>query len=163
MKTRIQLMAVALLGFTGLFALTDTALGQTGVGRGSISAPRDPELEKQSAHSLEVARYYFTKRKPAKDDKEGWSRLNKAVVDRLQEIIDTNPTYARMDSVFFLLGEVYTRDNQLEKANECWSIIIKDYHDSEHFAEAKKRLGTTVEADKKPANKETTKDTKKKG
>jgi hypothetical protein len=47
-------------------------------------------------------------------------------------------------------------DNQTDKAMECWSIIVKDYPDSEHLPEAKKRLGTTVEVDKKtPATKET--------
>ncbi len=138
----LALFAALLIGNATVFA--------QGVGRGAISAPRDPELEKQSAHSLEVARYYF-KRKPAgKNDKEGWARLNKAVIDRLQEIIDTNATFARLDSVYFLLGEVYTRDNQLDKALECWSIIVKDYADSEHFPEAKKRLGATVEIDRKP-------------
>lgn len=142
--------------FAALLIISTTALAQGGVGRGAVSAPRDPELEKQSAHNLEVARYYF-KRKPAsKNDKEGWARLNKAVIDRLQEIIDTNQYFARMDSVYFLLGEVYTRDNQTDKALECWSIIVKDFPDSEHLPEAKKRLGNTVEADKKtPATKET--------
>lgn len=158
MKPRIQLAmfcGLALLGVV-LLANNTLALGQGGVGRGAVSAPRDPELEKQSAHNLEVARYYF-KRKPGdKKDKEGWARLNKAVIDRLQEIIDTNPSFARLDSVYFLLGDVYTRDNQLDKALECWSIIVKDFTDSEHFPEAKKRLGGTVETDKKtPATKET--------
>ncbi|MBI1765838.1 MAG: hypothetical protein HYR56_30910 [Acidobacteria bacterium] len=158
MKPRIQWAAfggLALLCAGFLLANNMIALAQGGVGRGTVNAPRDPELEKQSAHNLEVARYYF-KRKPAgKNDKEGWARLNKAVIDRLQEIIDTNPSFARLDSVYFLLGDVYRRDNQPEKALECWSIIVKDYTDSEHFPEAKKRLGSTVEADKKtPATKE---------
>jgi hypothetical protein len=157
MKPRIQLATLcglALLCAVLLAAHSTTALAQGGVGRGAVSAPRDPELEKQSAHNLEVARYYY-KRKPDKKDKDGWARLNKAVIDRLQEIIDTNPNYARMDSVYFLLGDVYTRDNQTDKALECWSIIVKDYTDSEHFPEAKKRLGDTVEAGKKPLTKET--------
>lgn len=159
MKPRIQvatLCGLALFCAALVMAHGTPALAQGGVGRGAVSTPRDPELEKQSAHSLEVARYYF-KRKPAdKKDKEGWARLNKAVIDRLQEIIDTNANFARLDSVYFLLGDVYTRDNQLDKALECWSIIVKDYTDSEHFAEAKKRLGGTVETDKKsPAAKET--------
>jgi tetratricopeptide (TPR) repeat protein len=159
MKPRIQwaaLTGLALLYAVLLMANSTTALAQGGVGRGAVSAPRDPELEKQSAHNLDVARYYF-KRKPGdKKDKDGWARLNKAVIDRLQEIIDTNPNFARLDSVYFLLGDVYTRDNQTDKALECWSIIVKDYPDSEHLPEAKKRLGSTVEVDKKtPATKET--------
>lgn len=137
-------------------------LAQGGAARGPISAPRDPELEKQSAHNLEVARYYFKSRKPAdKNDKDGWARLNKAVIDRLQEIIDTNPNFARMDSVYALLGEVYTRDNQTEKALQYWSLIVKDFPDSEHVAAAKKRLGATVETEKKDGQKDSPKDSPK--
>src|SRR5262245_53290608 len=82
--------------------------GQQGVGRGSIATPRDPELEKQSIHSLEVAQYYY-KRKPPKGDKAGAERLNKAVESRLLEIIDLNPNFSRMDEVYLMLGDVYKR------------------------------------------------------
>jgi hypothetical protein len=139
-----------------------TAFAQSGVARGSISAPRDPELEKQSAHNLEVAKYYFYKRKPAdKNDKDGWARLNKAVIDRLQEIMDTNPNFARMDSVYFLLGEAYQRNNEPDKAKESWSKIVKDFPDSEHAPEAKKRVGTSVEVDKKDSKPKDSKPEKK--
>jgi hypothetical protein len=152
MKSRIQ-FPVQLLRICGLFLLllaaSSASLAQ-GAARGPISAPRDAELEKQSYHNLEVAKYYFYKRKPTdKNDKEGWARLNKAVIDRLQEILDTNPNFARLDSVYQLLATAYTRDSQNDKALECWSIIVKDFPDSEHIAEAKKRLGPTVETDKK--------------
>jgi outer membrane protein assembly factor BamD (BamD/ComL family) len=126
-----------------------TAYAQSGVARGSISVPRDPELEKQSAHNLEVAKYYFYKRKPEKNDKDGWARLNKAVLDRLQEILDTNPNFAQIDSVYFMLGEVYQRNNEPEKAMENWSKLVKEFPDSEHWQEARKRVGATVPADKK--------------
>jgi outer membrane protein assembly factor BamD (BamD/ComL family) len=86
--------------------------------------------------------------------------LNKAVIDRLQEILDTNPTFARLDSVYQMLATVYTRDNQPEKALECWSIIVKNYPDSEHVTEAKKHLGSTVETDKKEQKKDGKADSK---
>ena len=153
MKPRIQFTTQLFL-LSVLLLTSITAVWAQGAGRGPISAPRDPELEKQSYHNLEVAKYYFYKRKPSsKDDKEGWARLNKAVIDRLQEILDTNPNFARLDSVYQMMATAYTRDNQTEKALECWSIILKNYPDSEHVAEAKKRLGATVEADKKDAKK----------
>src|SRR5262249_14791352 len=113
---------------------------QQGPGRGPITAPRDPELEKQSSHNLQVAKYYFYKRKPDKNDKDGWNHLNKAVESRLQEIIDTNPTFARMDDVFFMLGEVYNRMGDSDKAVENWTKAVKETSDEKIKSEAQKRL-----------------------
>ena len=59
-----------------------------------------------------------------------------------------------------MLATVYTRDNQNEKALECWSLIVKNFPDSEHIAEAKKKLGTTVETDKKEQKKDSKSDLK---
>ena len=55
---------------------------------------RDPELEKDSLHNLEVARQYF--------------KLKKAYVAalrRCEEVIAGNPTFAKMDEVLFIAGE----------------------------------------------------------
>lgn len=55
---------------------------------------RDPELEKDSLHSLDVARQYF--------------KLKKAYVGSLQrceEVMAGNPTFARFDEILFLAGE----------------------------------------------------------
>ncbi|HZN11484.1 MAG TPA: hypothetical protein VFC61_07395, partial [Blastocatellia bacterium] len=69
------------------------ASAQQGVARGPVSAPRDAELEKQSMHNLEVARYYF--KKIGKKEK----KVNKSTEDRLLEILDTDPTFAKLDEV----------------------------------------------------------------
>jgi outer membrane protein assembly factor BamD (BamD/ComL family) len=106
------------------------AMAQQAVGRGPISAPRDPEIEKQSEHNLEVARYYFYKRKPPK----------KGIEDRLREIIDINPTFGKMDGVYFLLGEVYARAGDLDQAKEFFGKVIKEFPDSQMIGDAKKRL-----------------------
>jgi len=119
--------------------LAGSALSQ-GPGRGPISAPRDLELEKQSYRNLEVAKFYYVNRKPEKNDKAGWERINKAVESRLMEIIDTNPTFGRMDEVIFMLGEVYRRGGDLEAAREQWTKIVKSYPDSEFKAKAQQRL-----------------------
>jgi len=148
----LLLLALALAGVNALAgARTNRCVGglclgvplrsfQQGIGRGPISAPRDPELEKQSLHSLEVARFYF-KRKPDKSDKKNsLERLNKGIEDRLQEIIDTNPQFSKMDEVYFLLGEIYFRGGQPEKAAEALNKVVKDYPDSVFVKDAKKRL-----------------------
>src|SRR5882672_8059105 len=55
---------------------------------------RDPELEKDSLHNLEVARNYF--------------KLKKAYVaalKRCEEIDAGNPNFAKMDEVLFIAGQ----------------------------------------------------------
>ncbi len=113
---------------------------QQGPGRGPVAPPRDPELEKQSNHNLEVAKYYFYRRKLDKNDKEGWERLNKAIESRLQEIIDTNRYFAHMDDVFFMLGELYKRMGDLDKAVENWTKAAKETSDEKIKSETQKRL-----------------------
>ena len=134
MKLKI-LSCVALCLSLGTFAMA-----QQTVGRGPISAPRDPEIEKQSEHNLEVARYYFYKRKPPKNNPEAMARLNKGIEDRLREIIDINPTFGKMDGVYFLLAEVYARAGDLDQAKEFFGKVIKEFPDSQIIGDAKKRL-----------------------
>jgi tetratricopeptide (TPR) repeat protein len=122
------------VGATSLFAF------QQGPGRGPIAVPRDPETEKQSYKSLDAAKFYFYKRKPDKKDKDAATRSNKAIIDRLQEIVDTNPNFARIDEVYFLLGEVHNRGGDTDKAIEFWTKASKDSSDEKIKAEAQKRL-----------------------
>ena len=56
---------------------------------------RDPDLEKDSQHNLDVARFYFGK-------------LRKAYVsslERCEEIIAGNPTFSKIDEALFIAGE----------------------------------------------------------
>ena len=58
------------------------------------STLRDPDLERDSLHNLEVARNYF--------------KLKKAYVaalKRCEEIIAGNPNFARIEEVLFIAGE----------------------------------------------------------
>ena len=134
------ILTVGLAAVIAIMFLSAQATGQQGPGRGPISTPADMELEKQSYRNLEVAKFYFYKRKPDKKDAEGLQRLNKAVESRLLEIIDTNPRFARMDEVFFMLGEVYHRGGDAAAAKENWARVVKDYPDSEFKEKAQKRL-----------------------
>ena len=157
MKTR-SFIRLAIL-FSGLLALFNVVAAasvpvssvQQGPGRGPVSLPSDPELEKQSYHNLEVAKYYFYKRKPDKKDKDGWERLNKAVEGRLMEILDSNPNFGRTDDVYFMLGEVYKRMGDQDKAIQYWTRVTKEYPDSALKADVQKRLeeAKTQNKDKK--------------
>jgi hypothetical protein len=70
-------------------------MAQSKVKRGpDPSTVRDPDLEKESMHNLDVARQYY--------------KLKKAYVaalSRCEEIIAANPTFAHMDEVLFIAGE----------------------------------------------------------
>lgn len=149
-----SMLLVTSFAISGVFAnssnvcLTSLAF-QQGPSRGSIAVPRDPELEKSSYKSLEAAKFYFYKRKPDKGDKDGVARLNKAVLDRLQEIIDLNPNFARIDEVYFLTGEVHHRGGDTEKAVEFWTKAAKEGSDEKVKADAQKRLDEIQNKSKK--------------
>jgi hypothetical protein len=55
---------------------------------------RDPDLEKDSLHNLEVARHYFKLRK-----------AYVAALQRCEEIIAGNPNFGRIEEVLFIAGE----------------------------------------------------------
>ena len=126
--------------------LTERTTYAQGAGRGPIAEARDPETERGSQKSLDAAKFYFYQRKPRKDDKDAAVRARKSVLDRLNEIIDTNKNFAHMDQVYFLMAEVYARDNQIEEANKFYSLVVKEFPDSQHFAEARRKLGVTTES-----------------
>ncbi|MFN0087450.1 MAG: tetratricopeptide repeat protein [Blastocatellia bacterium] len=156
MKSRAHFIASLLLAAAFAAAPVLTGAGavclpefQQGVGKGPITVPRDPELEKQSYHSLEVAKFYYTKRRPDKNDKAGWERLNKSVEGRLTEIMDTNPAFARMDEVYFFLGEVYKRMGDVEKAIDHWNKALKETSDDKIKSESQKRLDEAKSREKK--------------
>src|SRR5215510_607769 len=82
------LVLVVLVGAPAIYA-------QGGVKAGpDPSTLRDPELEKDSLHNLEVARNYF--------------KLKKAYVaalKRCEEIIAGNPNFAKIEEVLLIAGE----------------------------------------------------------
>lgn len=78
---------------------------------------RDPDLEKDSLHNLEVARHYF--------------KLKKAYVAALQrceEILAGNPTFSKVDEVLFMAGESSLRlaDNRGKQASKVASDKLRD-------------------------------------
>ncbi len=81
------------------------------------STVRDPELEKDSLHNLEVARLYFKLRK-----------AYVAAIKRCEEIIAGNPTFARMDEVLFIAGESSLRlaDNKGKQSSKQTPDQLRD-------------------------------------
>lgn len=87
-----RLLIVLLFAFI-VFAPTIYAQGGAKTGQ-DPSTIRDPDLEKDSLHSLEVARHYFKLRK-----------AYVAALQRCEEIIAGNPHFASIDEVLFIAGE----------------------------------------------------------
>ena len=88
---RIKLLALLIC----VFAFTVPAFAQGGVKGGQDpSTLRDPDLERDSHHNLEVAKNYF--------------KLKKAYVaslKRCEEIIAGNPNFAKIDEVLLMAGQ----------------------------------------------------------
>jgi hypothetical protein len=91
---RKNLLTVAFL----MFALVLCAPAVSAQGKAKTgpdpSTIRDPDLERDSLHNLDVARNYF--------------KLKKAYVaalKRCEEIIAGNPTFARIEEALFMAGE----------------------------------------------------------
>ena len=104
---------------------------------------RDPDLEKDSLHNLEVARHYF--------------KLKKAYIAALQrceEIIAGNPVFSKIDEVLFIAGESslrlaenkgkqaskVTSDKLREDARDYLSQLVNGYPDSSFRKQAEDDL-----------------------
>jgi len=90
MKKRIFMLVVLAGAF--LF-LSSVALAQGGAKSGPEVA-RDPDMEKDSLHNLEVARQYFKLRK-----------AYVAALQRCEEILAGNPTFSKIDEVLYIAGK----------------------------------------------------------
>ena len=92
MRNRFLLLP---LFFCAVLISAPAVYAQGGVKTGpDPSTIRDPDLEKDSLHNLEVARNYF--------------KLKKAYVaalKRLEEIIAGNPNFAKIEEVYLMAGQ----------------------------------------------------------
>lgn len=94
-----------------------------------VAMLRDPELEKKSDHNVEVAEFYFKKRKSYK-----------AAIERLIEVVEIYPQYSHADKALFLLGRAHQELGQADEAKERFKQLIKDHPDSDFAKQAKKEL-----------------------
>lgn len=119
------------------------------------STMRDPDLERDSYHNLEVAKNYF--------------KLKKAYVaalKRCEEIIAGNPNFARIDEVLLMAGQsslwladskgkqkpeqyvsfdggekrTLTSEQFREMGRDYLNKLIKDYPDSQYARQAQEEL-----------------------
>ena len=104
---------------------------------------RDPALEKESRHNLEVARHYFKLKK-----------AYRAAIARCEEIIAGNPTFSQLDEVLYIAGVGSLRlaenrgkqapnlppDKLRDDAREYLSRIVNEFPDSKFREEAETEL-----------------------
>lgn len=158
MKSRFGL---ALL-FCVVVACSPAAFAQGRVTTGpDPSTIRDPELERDSLHNLEVARNYF--------------KLKKAYVaalNRLEEIIAGNPNFAKIEEVYLMAGQsciwlaegkgkqspeqykgTRTPDQFREVGREYLSRLVNDYPNGPYTKQAEetlRELGGPLPKEEKP-------------
>jgi outer membrane protein assembly factor BamD (BamD/ComL family) len=126
---KVSLIAICLLV---LFVAAPLARAQGNAKQGP-DVVRDPDLEKDSLHNLEVARHYFKLRK-----------AYIAALQRCEEIIAGNPVFSKIDEVLFIAGESslrlsenrgkqaskVTSDKLRENARDYLSQLVNSYPDS---------------------------------
>jgi hypothetical protein len=157
---------LALIAFA-LVTIAPAARAQGGAKQGP-EVTRDPDMEKDSLHNLEVAWQYFKLRK-----------AYVASLERSEEIIAGNPAFSKIDEALFIAGKsnlllaegkgkqkpsMYVRHEGSEKktltpeqfrdeARGYLSQLVNDYPDSKFKGEAMedlKSLGGARPKDGKP-------------
>lgn len=154
MRIGFVILAIAVT----FFVAAPATRAQGGVRTGpDPSTLRDPDLEKDSLHNLEVARNYF--------------KLKKAYVaalKRCEEIIAGNPNFARIEEVLLMAGQsslwlsenkgkqrpeqyvtfdggekrTLTSEQFREMGRDYLSKLIKDYPDGSFTKQAREELRT---------------------
>ena len=129
----ISLIALA------LFVFAPAAVWAQGGAKQGPPVVRDPDMEKDSLHNLEVARQYYKLRK-----------AYKASLARCEEIIAGNPTFSKIDEVLLIAGvsslrlsenkgkqAVKTNTDKLrDNARNYLSMVVNNYPDSRFKDEA---------------------------
>src|SRR6266853_6287978 len=127
-----KFLVITLIAFALIVMAPAAVLAQGGAKQGP-DIVRDPDMEKDSLHNLEVARQYFTLRK-----------AYKASLARCEEIIAGNPTFSKIDEVLLIAGQsslrlsenkgkqsVKTATDKLRgDAREYLSMLVNNYPDS---------------------------------
>jgi outer membrane protein assembly factor BamD (BamD/ComL family) len=80
-----------------VFALVSSAFGMAKAQVGAKQGPdvnRDPDMETEAKHNLEVARQYFKLRK-----------AYVASLQRCEEVMAANPGYSKIDEILYIAGK----------------------------------------------------------
>ena len=154
-----------------VLALVSSAFGIAKAQVGAKQGPavnRDPDMENEAKHNLEVARLYFKQRK-----------AYVAALERCEEVLAANPGYSKIDEILYIAGKsslnlaegkgkqkpdqyvihegekkvTLTADEFRDKARDYLSQLVNAYSQSPFRAEAEddlKALGGAKLKESKP-------------
>ncbi|HXI26716.1 MAG TPA: outer membrane protein assembly factor BamD [Pyrinomonadaceae bacterium] len=154
-----------------VLALVSSAFGIASAQGGAKQGPdvnRDPDMETESKHNLEVARQYFKLRK-----------AYVASLQRCEEVLAANPAYSKIDEILYIAGKsslnlaegkgkqkpdqyvihdgdkkvTLTPDEFRDKARDYLSQLVNSYPQSTFRTEAEddlKALGGAKPKESKP-------------
>jgi outer membrane protein assembly factor BamD (BamD/ComL family) len=147
MKRFLMSSSIALvLALVASAAQVSIRAGQGKVAQGpEVSTVRDPDLESESKHNLEVARHYFKLKK-----------AYRAAIARCEEIIAGDPTFTRVDEALYIAGMSSLRlsenrgkqaptisaDKLRDDAREYFSRIVNEFPESEFLERARNELSS---------------------
>jgi outer membrane protein assembly factor BamD len=100
------------------------------------NSPLTPEVRQRwreardrlSESSYRVGLFYFR------------SRWYPGAIDRFREVLKQDPAYTRRDAVYYYLAESLARTDKKAEAIPYFERLLKEFEQSEHRAEAQKRL-----------------------
>jgi hypothetical protein len=125
---RKSVILLLVLSLTFLATMPFVSLAQGGLQQQQLDLPRDPALEKEAKHNLDVAKFYLKR------------KAYKAVTDRLLEIVYTYPKFSHLDEVLSILADCFVKiDNKTEGA-KFYQQLVRDFPDSDYAKDAKKKL-----------------------
>ena len=124
MKRKFTILAFAIFS---LFVFGNAAFAQKQI---EPQIQRDPVLEADASHNLEVARQYFKTKK-----------AYKAVLMRFEETFAAYPEFSKMDEFLYLAGmsSLYLSENKGKQ-----KIDVKSEEEKSKFAPAKLREDATA-------------------
>ena len=111
-----------------MFAAPGWAAAQGSLQQQPLEMPRNPEMEREAKHNLDVAKFYMKK------------KAYKPVTDRLLEILYVYPQFSRYDEVLSMLGEAFLKLDDKAEAAKHYKELVDKFPESPFAKEAKKRL-----------------------
>ena len=93
-----------------------------------VSARLRDAQDRLSESSYLVGRHYFR------------VRWYPGAIDRFREVLSADPEFTHRDAVYFLLAESLRLSNQPAEALPYYERLLKEFEQSEHLEEARKRV-----------------------
>ncbi|MFA5516575.1 MAG: outer membrane protein assembly factor BamD [Desulfuromonadales bacterium] len=84
--------------------------------------------ERLAEHELYVGRFYLKYRQP------------EPAIRRLQDLLASDPGFAKRDEIYFLLGKAYLKLGKEKEAKEAFATLTREFADSQYIVPVQKLL-----------------------